>query len=315
MATMTPGRNMVTEVDVPGRLVFQRDDAGNQFWFANAPVFNNVRMTRRGVDFGRIATTLDGAASFLGIPTTFLMDAITAWWEQALTSQPGPGPGVPIDPGIPPEDPDDDMRIIPEEPLFPGPIPGDEFMPIQTSSMSPALLAAVFALLSAVGRSAARGLIIRWASIPTWGQRLLIAAGFTIGADIAFDTGPGDSGFIDLPFPLWGGLPDIPGLPIGGGGRLGEPGAIVEALTVGTWNANGVTFHRLSDGRFAVQNKHGVWKIWRPKKPVVLFTTGNADLRDILKADRILQKEAKKIAKLLRNRGFKVARHLSGHSN
>ncbi|PCH75931.1 MAG: hypothetical protein COB96_07400 [Planctomycetota bacterium] len=129
-------------------------------------------------------------------------------------------------------------------------------------------------------------------AVPGWLRTILAALG--LGEIIEI--------FVDIPD-----LGDIFGGPAFGG-REDPVTAMVEAMTVSTWDANGVEFHRLSDGRLAVRNKHGVWKIWRPRKPVVLFTTGNANLKDILKADRILQKEAKKISKLLRNRGFKVAR-------
>lgn len=314
MTTLGPGQSRTVEVNVQGRFIVLADHLGGLWRFNNLPSLNQTQTWRQGRQRW-LSTTLGAAAQAIGTTEALLGQAVTAIWDDALTTQPGPGPGVPVDPSIPPAPPDP-APLLPGDPppLFPGPI-GAPFMPMQTSTMSLGLIAALFALLAAVGRSAATGLVIRWASIPVWGQRLLVAAGLTAGADILFDTGPGDSGWIDLPFPLWGGLPDIPGLPIGGGGQAAGPGAIVEALTVGTWTANGVTFHRLSDGRFAVMNKHGVWTIWRPKKPVVLFTTGQANLRDILRADRILQKEAKKIAKLLRNRGFKVARHTTGHKD
>lgn len=156
---------------------------------------------------------------------------------------------------------------------------------------------AVLALLRSAGIAISRGAVVRWSSLPSWVRTGLLALGVVEGADILIDTGEGDSGL--LPVPIMGGGPIA----------LGDPtAAMVNAMTVSTWRAGSVTFHRLSDGRLAVQNKHGVWKIWRPKKPVVLFSTGNKDLQSILRADAIIQKEAKKLARLLRNRGHSVRR-------
>ena len=71
---------------------------------------------------------------------------------------------------------------------------------------------------------------------------------------------------------------------------------------VGSWTANGVTFYRLADGRLAVQNKRGRWKVWRPKKPIVLYASGAKDLNTMLRADRALNTQAKKIAAVLNRR-------------
>lgn len=133
--------------------------------------------------------------------------------------------------------------------------------------------------------------------LPAWLRTVLTALGVSEGIQIVADLGDVD-------------LPDFPGFPGGNGVDPGvDPvGQMVAAMTVSTWQANGVTFHRLSDGRLATRNKHGVWKVWRPKRPVVLFSTGNKDLQDVLKADRIVQKEAEKMARTLRRRGFQVRR-------
>lgn len=82
----------------------------------------------------------------------------------------------------------------------------------------------------------------------------------------------------------------------------------VNAQIVGTWVANGVTFYRLSDGRLAVQNKHGRWKVWRPKKPIVLMPTGAVDLRTLLRADAVLNKQSKRIAAMLNRRAPRRSR-------
>jgi len=298
------------DVDVARREVVLLDGRGWRWTFRNAPAFNLVRLERPNQ--GSVGTTLASAAASMGTTVRLLEQVLEASWNEALRTQPAPGPGLPIDPGIPllPPDPGLPMPDFPDPP-FPGPFPvlppGDGTMePILLSSLGP-LVAVVIALATQLVRGPlTRGLILRWASLPGWARMVLTAAGFTAGADILFDMGPGDSGWIEVPN-IFPGLPDIPGLPIGGGG--GDPTTImVEAMTVSTWNANGVLFHRLSDGRLAVRNKWGVWKIWRPKKPIVIMPSGPNNLNDVLRADAILQKQGKKITKLLRNRGWKVSR-------
>jgi len=219
---------------------------------------------------------------------------------------------------------DDEMVDVPPSPpgfgdddMFPGgppalaPVPGGpgDFDPgdpggdqqvgvIAVSVLAVATRAGLFGILRGAGWSLTRGMMIRWASLPGWIRVSLVALGVTEGFDILIDLGEGDEGWIELPFSL-----------PGRGGGDGDPvGQMVAAMTVSTWNANGVQFHRLSDGRLAVRNKHGVWKIWRPKKPVVIMPTGASNLQDLLRADGIIQKQAKRITKVLRNRGWKVSR-------
>lgn len=141
---------------------------------------------------------------------------------------------------------------------------------------------------------------IPWNRIPGWVRAALLALGFQQGADLLFDFGQDDSGVIDVPF--IDRTPDTPPPPDG----EDNDSKLVRALYVGGWFAGMVAFYRLSDGRLATRNKHGVWKIWRPKKPIVLFATGNRDLQDVFRADRVLDKEADKMARLLRNRGKQV---------
>lgn len=129
-----------------------------------------------------------------------------------------------------------------------------------------------------------------WGSLPGWLQTGLVAAGATVGIDI----------LLDLPGEI------VPGGIVGGFGgdnlpvhaTQGMPGAHV----VGQWVANGVTFYRLADGRLAVQNKHGRWKVWKPKKPIVIMPTGAGNLRTLLKADAVLNRQAKRIAAMLNRR-------------
>jgi len=120
----------------------------------------------------------------------------------------------------------------------------------------------------------------------------------------------------DTFFEIWPQVrPQIPG-PVNGGSPVqtpfpttGDPiGDMVLAMTVSTWTANGIVFHRLSDGRIAVRKKTGVWSIWRPKKPTVIYAQGPNNINDVLKADAIIDRQMKKAAKALRRRGWKVSR-------
>lgn len=165
---------------------------------------------------------------------------------------------------------------------------------------SPAIAASVWWILRGIGFRLNFGRMISWSSLGALIKQVLIALGIAEGFDILVDwDGPGsDTGLIPI---------NIRGS--GGSGSGEDPvGTMVDAMTVSTWNANGVMFHRLSDGRLAVRNKHGVWKIWRPRKPIVIMPTGSANLQDLLRADAAIQKQAKKIQRVLKNRGWKVTR-------
>lgn len=143
----------------------------------------------------------------------------------------------------------------------------------------------IFALVPA-GTRASLGSI--WAMMPSWIKTALGFLGITVAADIVIDRLLGS--------------PDMPG----GFGVNGDHGVHlphdISAHIVGSWVANEVTFYRLSDGRIAVQNKKGRWKVWRPKKPIVLMPTGAVDLRTLLRADAVLNKQAKRLAAMLNRR-------------
>lgn len=135
----------------------------------------------------------------------------------------------------------------------------------------------------------ASGARITWSSLPGWLQTAIVAVGGAVGIDLLMDL-PGND---FLPEIFGGGVGQHPIE-----GIAGHPGAHI----IGQWVANGVTFYRLADGRLAVQNKKGRWKVWRPKKPIVLMPTGAGDLRTLLRADAVLNKQSKKIAAMLNRR-------------
>lgn len=155
--------------------------------------------------------------------------------------------------------------------------------------------AALVARLGAgVGRTAlmglfrgfARGSRVAWNRLPAWARSALTIGGVVVGTEIIMDIPlvPGEGAFGD-----------------GGGLTTFSPGVSI----VGGWTANGVQFYRLSDGKLAVQNKHGRWKVWRPKKPIVLMPTGAGNLRTLLRADAVLNRQSKKIAAMLNRRARK----------
>jgi len=53
-----------------------------------------------------------------------------------------------------------------------------------------------------------------------------------------------------------------------GGTRGTSAGA--SADSVGSWNTGTATFYRLANGKIGVVKKNGVWKEWRPYRPVVI---------------------------------------------
>jgi len=128
-----------------------------------------------------------------------------------------------------------------------------------------------------------------WGSLPSWLQSALAAVGATVGITMLMDL-PGTGG--------------ITGISVTGNGDLHGVHLPhdLSAHIVGSWVANEVLFYRLSDGRLAVQNKKGRWKVWRPKKPIVIMPTGAVDLRTMLRADAVLNKQAKRLAAMLNRR-------------
>lgn len=95
----------------------------------------------------------------------------------------------------------------------------------------------------------------------------------------------------------------MPGNPLGnplltlGAGQTVFPGTVTK-----TWTANGINFVRLADGRMGAQRKTGEWKFWRPKKPIVLNSSGSSNLRTLLRADKAVDKQLKRLEKAIRRR-------------
>jgi len=202
----------------------------------------------------------------------------------------------------------DDLRDFQPDPVsLTGPIT-DEFgvAPIEPIAGS-ALAIAGRALRLVLGGGGGRLTLAIWNALPQLARTALTQIGIGVGALIAFN---GDIPFITLPgqgtdvAPFIG--PPEATVDIQIGGAL--PLQMQSVRVVGSWNTNpqhpeqGVTFYRLSDGKLAVQNKKGRWKVWRPKKPIVLYANGASNLKTMLRADKALNKQARKIAAMLNRR-------------
>jgi len=140
------------------------------------------------------------------------------------------------------------------------------------------------------------GARLAFAALPWWLRQALQGMGITAGV-IAVDAGLEAGGLPSLPGDLpFVGPPQAPDI------QIGPPSPMQGVQVVGTWVANGVKFYRLADGKLAVQNKRGRWKVWRPKRPIVLYADGASNLKTMLRADKALTKQAKKIAAMLNRR-------------
>lgn len=59
------------------------------------------------------------------------------------------------------------------------------------------------------------------------------------------------------------------------GGTLMQSGG-ASAPSVGSWTTGTAVFYRLQNGKIGTVKKNGVWKEWRPYKPVVIPRKWNA---------------------------------------
>jgi len=226
--------------------------------------------------------------------------------------KPSPGRREPMPmPEIPPGADLRDFNVSSFSPGFPEGGNGDSPDPI-----GPAILPASALAVRVGGPLSARmmrhitgipgisiGSRLGWGTLPAWFRTGLAAAGFT-GATVVVDQ------LLEA-----GGLPSIPG--IGGGGGLDDipfRSGWGNVGVVGGWTANGVQFYRLSNGYLAVQNKLGRWKVWKPKKPIVIYPGGKINLRTMLKADKVLTRQAKQIASMLNRRAPRSKPKTPAHS-
>lgn len=178
-----------------------------------------------------------------------------------------------------------------------------EGTPVSTSSATPIIALAMRILLSFMGRATVIT-AMHWNRLPGWVRTALSTAGLTVGSDLAVEGVTGGEGLI--PGRMLPGNSESSEPFLEAGGMLAPhddiPGVHLGAHIVGSWVANGVTFYRLSDGRLAVMNKRGRWKVWKPKKPIVIMPTGAINLKTLIRADAVLNRQAKKLAAILNRR-------------
>jgi len=126
----------------------------------------------------------------------------------------------------------------------------------------------------------------------------LVGAGYA-GYEVA---GGGEGGgFMGLNI-LGGQEGYIPGtvIPLGGPGAPEPPAALIAK----EWSTGTARFYMLIDGRICCRKKNGVWKIWRPKKHIVL-PRGTTTLAQAVKAQVYLDRMWRTVAK--RTKALKLA--------
>jgi hypothetical protein len=183
------------------------------------------------------------------------------------------------------------IALLPASPAAPAVVAGT--VTVTLAMLSRALGSSI------LGRQAynlLRGVVARggniWTGIPSWIRTALLFLGLDTG--VPFIMGALDEDMEPAsPTALVPQLAPGTGIVLEGGLPVG---------VIGKWEANGVWFYRLADGRLAVQNLKGRWKVWRPKKPIVIYSSGVGDLRTLLRADAAIDRQAKKLDKMLNRR-------------
>lgn len=69
------------------------------------------------------------------------------------------------------------------------------------------------------------------------------------------------------------------------------------SMVTAVWFANFILNAKLSDGRMAVRAEDGVWKFWRPRKPIVIFPGRVPNNTTLLRASKVIRKQMSAIEK------------------
>jgi len=148
-----------------------------------------------------------------------------------------------------------------------------------------------------------------WNSLPSLVRSALIQAGIGVGALIAFN---GDIPFITLPGQgpgtarSEGATPQLPEMYHDRELDIQVGRYYDGRIITKTWVANGIQFWATGVGRrdlmHHVLKLDGSIKSWKPPRPVVLMPNGAKNIRDLLRADDIVDRQLKKVAKALRRR-------------
>jgi len=270
-------------------LQFQGVKAANEFAIANGDVFatgieDGVERYLTPAEAREYVTVWD-PATYVPVQLPSLSAAAEEWYND--------GPDIP----------DPDTYRLRDQDIVPTPTPQPTGGPLNIIDAGPdgpttiggsigalpvaiTTLRGVALLLRGFLGNATRVTANAWARLTPAQQTIAATGGILVGTELALDlTGIDDTGII----PGFG-FPD------------GSPAQLPNAVIVGNWTANGVKFYRLSDGKIAVQRKNGTWKVWRPKKPIVLYSNGAGNLKTFLRADSALDKQAKRLKKALNRR-------------
>jgi hypothetical protein len=182
---------------------------------------------------------------------------------------------------------------------------------LQAAGWTPPAIANVFNSFWNFGAGA-------WSGMPSSISSGLVAAGALIGQEIDVST-PNEWTALDWFIPDWIDLTPWDGWLPWAGDEKPKPGTIMrigkETYTVVKfWQApreTGTWFVKFNNGTGAARDKDGVWKHFRWPKPIVIYPDGTKSLKTFTKADNALDREAKKIAKALSNRGYQVRRKVN----
>jgi len=68
---------------------------------------------------------------------------------------------------------------------------------------------------------------------------------------------------------------------------------------VRSWTANGIPFYTLSDGWTWVRRLNGTWKRFKYAKPTVIYGGGAGDLRTLLRASGIVNRQLGRLSKAI----------------
>lgn len=161
-----------------------------------------------------------------------------------------------------------------------------------------------------MGVPGAAGIAIKFSRLPGPLQTIIKAAGFEQVVDWTIPLDLPSVG--DIPGWFFNAFSDQEGVTAEAGDYVAETGIatigtgssimLPQTSVVGSWKAGTVTFYRLANGSIAVQRLNGTWRVFRYRKPIVLYSDGAGNLRTFLRADAALDRQAKQLDKALRRR-------------
>jgi len=145
-------------------------------------------------------------------------------------------------------------------------------------------------------RGGQSGRLLRFAQIPGWLRAAMSAAGIAGAVDLF------------IPDDLIGNVGQALNLP--GQGAAGRWANSPYGAPTKEWQTvnNGVTiyfasFTTPSGGTMnGVIRKDGSYRYWRPKKPIVLTSSGASDLRTLIKANTVIEKQLRQVKKIVDKR-------------